>query len=163
MIFCGIEQGDQDICPSLTLVVKCSAIRYVGGIPVFTDVRSREDLTIDPDDIGKEVTARNKALVVMHSGGFTYGMYWIMAIAQKHSLKVIEDACHSSLSEYQVKKFGTIGDVRCFSFFSNKNISTGEGGMLVTNHKAYFERAKPYSSHGMTSLSYERSKGHSSS
>jgi len=163
MVICGIEQGDEVICPSLTFVATCNAIRYVGGIPVFADVRSLEDLTIDPDDIERKITSKTKAVVVMHYGGFACDMDRIMAIAKKNDLKVIEDACHGPLSEYKGKKLGTIGDVGCFSFFSNKNISTGEGGMLVTNNKTYFERANLLRSHGMTSLSYERAKGHSTS
>lgn len=163
MLLCGIGQGDEVICPSLTFVATCNAIRYVGGIPVFADVKRLEDLTIDPDDIERKITSRTKAVVVMHYGGFACDMDRIMAIAERHNLKVIEDACHGPLSEYKGKKLGTIGDVGCFSFFSNKNISTGEGGMLVTNNKDYFGRANLLRSHGMTSLSYERAKGHSTS
>ena len=85
----------------------------------------------------------------------------IMAIAKEHDLKVIEDACHGPLAEYKGRKLGTIGDVGCFSFFSNKNISTGEGGMLITNNDDYAARTKLLRSHGMTSMSYERAKGHS--
>jgi len=87
----------------------------------------------------------------------------ILKIAKKYNLKVVEDACHGPLSEYNGKKLGTIGDVGCFSFFSNKNISTGEGGMLVTNDPELFEKVKLLRSHGMTSLSYERAKGHTTS
>ena len=86
-----------------------------------------------------------------------------MALSKKYNLKVIEDACHAPLSEYKGKKLGTIGDVGCFSFFSNKNISTGEGGMLVTNNSDYYNRAKLLRSHGMTTMSYERAKGHATS
>ena len=157
----GLEPGDEVICPSLTFVATCNAIRYVDAVPVFADVKSYGDLTIDPDDIERKITPGTKAIVVMHYGGFACDMDRIMEIARKNNLKVIEDACHGPLSEYKGKKLGTIGDVGCFSFFSNKNISTGEGGMLVTNNKDYFDRAKLLRSHGMTSMSYERSKGHS--
>jgi len=97
----------------------------------------------------------------MHYGGFACDMDAIMTIAKDYNLKVIEDASHAPLSEYKGRKLGTIGDIGCFSFFSNKNISTGEGGMLVTNDKVIYERAKLLRSHGMTSLSYERAKVHS--
>jgi dTDP-4-amino-4,6-dideoxygalactose transaminase len=97
----------------------------------------------------------------MHYGGFSCDMERIMTIAKKFDIKVIEDACHGPLSEYRGKKLGTIGDIGCFSFFSNKNISTGEGGMLVTNNPEYYEKAKLLRSHGMTSMSYDRAKGHS--
>lgn len=158
-----IQPSDEVICPSLTFVATCNAIRYVNAIPVFADVKSHADLTIDPDDIDRKITDKTKAIIVMHYGGFSCDMDRIMNIAEKYKLKVIEDACHGPLSEYKGNKLGTIGDIGCFSFFSNKNISTGEGGMLVTNNPDYYERAKLLRSHGMTTLSYERSKGHSTS
>ena len=161
MVVCDIKSGDEVICPSLTFVATVNSIRYVGARPVFADVKSLYDLTIDPVDIQSKITPKTKAIVVMHYGGFACDMDAIMKIARDHNLKVIEDACHAPLSEYNGKKLGTIGDVGCFSFFSNKNISTGEGGMLVTNNCEIYERAKLLRSHGMTSLSYERSKGHS--
>lgn len=150
----GIKDGDEVICPSLTFVATVNSIRYVNAIPVFADVKSYDDLTIDPEDIEKKITSKTKAIVVMHYGGFACDMDRIMAIAKKYNLKVIEDSCHGPLSEHQGRKLGTIGDIGCFSFFSNKNISTGEGGMLVTNNPEYFQRAKLLRSHGMTSLSY---------
>jgi len=161
MKLCDIKEGDEVICPSLTFVATVNAIRYVNAIPVFADIKSYKDLTIDPIDIENKITTKTKAIVVMHYGGFACDMDTLMSLAKKYKLKVIEDACHGPLSKYKGKKLGTIGDVGCFSFFSNKNISTGEGGMLVTNNKEYYEKAKLLRSHGMTSLSYERSKGHS--
>jgi len=86
-----------------------------------------------------------------------------MSIAKKHDLKVIEDACHGPLSEYKGNKLGTIGDIGCFSFFSNKNISTGEGGMMITNDEAIAKRARLLRSHGMTTMSYQRASGHATS
>lgn len=159
----GIQAGDEVICPSLTFVATCNAIRYVNAIPVFADLKSVSDLCMDPDDIERKITPRTKAIVVMHFGGFPCQMDRIMELAGRHGLKVIEDACHGPLSEYKGKKLGTIGDIGCFSFFSNKNISTGEGGMLITGNEDYADRAKLLRSHGMTSMSYERSTGHSTS
>ncbi|MEJ5961273.1 DegT/DnrJ/EryC1/StrS family aminotransferase [Pedobacter immunditicola] len=156
-----VKENDEVICPSLTFVATVNAIRYMNAIPVFADVTSLEDLTMSPKDIESKITSKTKAIVVMHYGGFSCDMVAIMALAKKYNLKVIEDACHAPLSEYNGQKLGTIGDVGCFSFFSNKNISTGEGGMLVTNSKVYYERTKLLRSHGMTSMSYERAKGHS--
>jgi dTDP-4-amino-4,6-dideoxygalactose transaminase len=142
-------------------VATVNAIRYVGAMPVFCDIKGPEDLTIDPDMLASLITERTKAIVVMHYGGFPCNMDPIIQIARKHDLKVLEDACHGPLSEYHGQKLGTIGDIGCFSFFANKNISTGEGGMLVTNNPEYYERGKLLRSHGMTSMSYERSQGHS--
>jgi dTDP-4-amino-4,6-dideoxygalactose transaminase len=157
----GVKPGDEVICPSLTFVATVNAIRYENAIPVFADIKSFDDLTIDPKEIERKITPKTKAIVVMHYGGFACDMKKIMVLAKKYNLKVIEDACHAPLSEYDEKKLGTIGDVGCFSFFSNKNISTGEGGMLITNNTSYYEKAKLLRSHGMTSMSFERSKGHS--
>jgi dTDP-4-amino-4,6-dideoxygalactose transaminase len=163
LMLMGIEEGDEVITPSLTFVATVNAIRYVGAKPVFCDIKGLGDLTLDPDALEALITDRTKAIVVMHYGGFPCDMDRIMAVARAHNLKVLEDACHGPLSEYHGQKLGTIGDIGCFSFFSNKNISTGEGGMLVTNNPDYYERGKLLRSHGMTSLSYERSKGHSTS
>lgn len=157
----GVEKEDEVICPSLTFVATVNAIKYLDAVPVFADVVSLENLTISPQDIEAKITPKTKAIIVMHYGGFACDMETIMDIAKRHNLKVVEDACHAPLSEYKGKKLGTIGDVGCFSFFSNKNISTGEGGMLVTNNKEFYDRTKLLRSHGMTSMSYERAKGHS--
>lgn len=157
----GVQAGDEVICPSLTFVATVNSIRYVDAAPVFADVTSYEDPTIDPEDIRRKITPKTKAIMVMHYGGFACDMDKIMQIAWENNLKVIEDACHGPLSEYKGEKLGTIGDVGCFSFFSNKNISTGEGGMLITNNDEYASRTKLLRSHGMTTMSYERAKGHS--
>lgn len=156
-----IKPGDEVICPSLTFVATVNAIRYVNAVPVFADIRSMNDLTIDPDDIERKITPRTRAIMLMHYGGFACDMNRIMAIAQKHNLRVIEDACHGPSAEYEGQKLGTFGTCGCFSFFSNKNISTGEGGMIITNDDGLYEKAKLLRSHGMTSLSYDRAKGHS--
>ncbi|WP_374174039.1 DegT/DnrJ/EryC1/StrS family aminotransferase [Flavobacterium tructae] len=157
----GVDREDEVICPSLTFVATVNAIKYLDATPVFADVVSLDNLTICAKDIEAKITSKTKAIIVMHYGGFACDMDAIMALAEKYNLKVIEDACHGPLSEYKGKKLGTIGDIGCFSFFSNKNISTGEGGMLVTNNKEYYDRCKLLRSHGMTSMSYERAKGHS--
>ena len=159
----GIKPNDEVICPSLTFVATVNAIRYLDAVPVFVDVTGYDNPTIDPDDILNKITSKTKAIMVMHYGGFACDMDAIMNIARSYNLKVIEDACHAPLAEYKGQKLGTIGDIGCYSFFSNKNISTGEGGMLITNNDEYNERSRLLRSHGMTSMSYERSKGHSSS
>lgn len=159
----GICQGDEIIVPSLTFVATVNAVRYVGAVPVFCDIEGNERTVIDPHCIEKAITKKTKAIIVMHYAGFACDMDRIMNIACKHNLKVIEDACHGPMSEYHGKKLGTIGDVGCFSFFSNKNISTGEGGIVTTNNEEIYETVKLMRSHGMTTMSYERAKGHSTS
>lgn len=160
LVILGIREGDEVIVPSLTFVATANAVRYVGATPVFADICSLEEPTISPIDIKAKITSRTKVIIVMHYAGFPCRMDEIMQLARKHNLKVIEDACHGPLSEYKGKKLGTIGDIGCFSFFSNKNISTGEGGMLVTNNHDYAAEARLLRSHGMTTMSYQRASGH---
>ena len=156
-----VGEGDEVICPSLTFVASVNSIRYVGATPVFCDVKSAEHINIDVEEIKKLITPKTKAIVVVHMAGFPCEMDEIMALAKEHDLKIIEDACHGPLSEYKGEKLGTIGDVGCFSFFSNKNISTGEGGMIVTNNSELNKKLRLMRSHGMTTMSYQRAKGHS--
>ncbi len=162
-ILTDIKPGDEVLCPSLTFAASVNCIKYVGATPVFCDIESLEHINIDPIDIEKKITPKTKAIIVVHMAGFPAHMDEIMAIAKKYNLKVIEDACHGPLSEYKGKKLGTIGDVGCFSFFSNKNISTGEGGMLITNNQEMAKKARLLRSHGMTTMSYQRASGHATS
>lgn len=157
---CGFGPGDEVICPSLTFAASCNCIRYVGATPVFADIVSLDHINIDPADIERKITPKTKGIIVVHMAGFPAKMDEIMAIAQKYKLKVIEDACHGPLSEYKGKKLGTIGDCAAFSFFSNKNISTGEGGMFITNNEEMERKARLIRSHGMSSMSYQRASGH---
>ncbi|MDY0104815.1 MAG: DegT/DnrJ/EryC1/StrS family aminotransferase [Lentimicrobium sp.] len=159
-ILCDVKPGDEVLCPSLTFAASVNSIKYVGATPVFCDIESLNHLNISPAEIEKKITVKTKAIMVVHMAGFPAQMDEIMALAKKHNLKVIEDACHGPLSEYKAKKLGTIGDVGCFSFFSNKNISTGEGGMLITNNQAMAQKARLLRSHGMTTMSYQRASGH---
>lgn len=156
----GIGAGDEVIVPSLTFVATVNAVRYTGATPVFADVISAEEPTIDPDQINRLTNERTKAVIVMHYAGFPCRMDEIMNHARENNLFVVEDACHGPLSEYRGQKLGTIGNIGCFSFFSNKNISTGEGGMLVTNNAEFAQTAKLLRSHGMTTMSYQRASGH---
>lgn len=161
LLCAGIKPGDEVILPSLTFVATANAVRYVGAIPVFADIISAEQCVIDPKQIEKLITSKTKAVIIMHYAGFPCDMDVIVQITRKYNLKLIEDACHGPMSEYKGRKVGTFGDLGCFSFFSNKNISTGEGGILVTDNEEMFKKAKLLRSHGMTTMSYERSKGHS--
>lgn len=162
-VILGINEDDEVICPSLSFAASVNCIRYVGATPVFCDIKGSEHLNIDTGQIEHLITPKTKAIMVVHMAGFPADMDTIMAIAKKHNLKVIEDACHGPLSEYKGKKLGTIGDVGCFSFFSNKNISTGEGGMIVTNDEKIANRVRSLRSHGMTTMSYQRATGHATS
>ena len=159
-IICGFGPGDEVLCPSLTFAASANCIAYTGATPVFCDIVGPEHINIDPEDIERKITPRTKGIVVVHMAGFPARMDRIMEIARAHGLKVIEDACHGPLSEYKGRKLGSIGDCSAFSFFSNKNISTGEGGMFVTNDDETAAKARLLRSHGMSTMSYQRATGH---
>jgi dTDP-4-amino-4,6-dideoxygalactose transaminase len=159
----GIKEGDEIILPSLTFIATANAVLYVGAKPVFVDIASTEDLNISPEEIEKKITKKTKTIMVMHYGGYPCDMKAILGIAKRHGLYVIEDAAHASGAEYQGKKCGLIGDIGCFSFFSNKNLVTGEGGMVVTRNKAWAEKVQRMRSHGMEALSWDKYRGHLSS
>ena len=156
----GIGKGDEVILPSLTFVATANASLYCGAKPVFADVKSLDNLNISPEDILEKITPKTKAITVVHYAGYPCDMDAIMEIAEDYNLKVIEDAAHAPGAEFKGKKCGTIGDIGCFSFFANKNLVTGEGGMVVTNDDSLAEKVKTIRSHSMTTLTWDRHKGH---
>src|SRR6266540_1844547 len=156
----GIGPGDEVIVPSLTFVATANAVRYVGATPVFADISSTENLNISPAAINLLITARTRAIIIMHYAGYPCDMPAILSIAEKHGLFVIEDAAHAVGSELNGRKLGVWGDIGCFSFFSNKNMTTGEGGMLTTDNDDLAQKLSRLRSHGMTSLTWDRHKGH---
>lgn len=165
-LLCGVSAGDEVICPDLSFVASAAAGRYSGAHIRLAGVVSPDDLTISPQAIEKMVSARTKAIVVMHYGGFPCRMEEILAIARRNGLRVIEDCAHAPFAWTEIGQeemyAGAIGDVGCFSFFGNKNMTTGEGGMLTTNDDDMARRARLLRSHGMTVPSYDRHKGHAS-
>jgi dTDP-4-amino-4,6-dideoxygalactose transaminase len=156
----GLVSGDEVILPALTFVATANAVRYTGATPIFADVTGEQNLNISPESIEQHITPRTRAIIVVHYGGYPCDMPRIMAIAKKHNLYVIEDDAHAIGSELEGIKLGNWGDIGCFSFFSNKNMTTGEGGMLTTNNDDFAEKMRLLRSHGMTSLTWDRHKGH---
>lgn len=156
----GIGPGDEVIVPSLTFVATANAVRYVGAIPVFADIISHDDLNISPAAINLLITSRTRAIIVVHYAGYPCDMPAILSIAKENGLFVIEDAAHAVGSELNDRKLGAWGDIGCFSFFSNKNMTTGEGGMLTTDNDELAQKLSRLRSHGMTSLTWDRHKGH---
>lgn len=156
----GLGPGDEVIVPSLSFVATANAVRYTGATPVFVDIISERDLTISPEAIEKAITPKTKAIMIMHYSGYTCDMPRIMDIAKKHNLQVIEDAAHAAGSYLDGKHLGSFGIAGCFSFFSNKNMTTGEGGMLITNDDAVADQVRVMRSHGMTSMTWDRHQGH---
>jgi dTDP-4-amino-4,6-dideoxygalactose transaminase len=163
VLVCGIGTGDEVIVPSLTFVASVNAIRYTGAVPVFADIESLQSPLISPEEIKKKITKKTKGILVVHYAGYPCKMEEILKIAREYQLKLIEDSAHSPFVKYKGKYLGTYGDTGCFSFFSNKNLTTAEGGMLVAHEDSLAEKAKLLRSHGMTTLSFERAKGHASS
>jgi len=155
-----VGPGDEVILPALTFVASANAVLYTGAQIRFTDILGPQDLNIAPVAIEKAITPRSKAIMVVHYGGYPCQMDSIQEIATRYGLAVIEDAAHAPGASLNGKALGAWGDVGCFSFFSNKNMATGEGGMLVTNRDEVAKRVQLLRSHGMTTLTWERHKGH---
>jgi dTDP-4-amino-4,6-dideoxygalactose transaminase len=156
----GIGKGDEVICPSLTFVATVNAILYTGATPVFADIISDSDLNISYADIERKITRRTKAIAIVHYGGYPCDMPKIAAIAGKHDLRIIEDCAHAPLTRFGSHYLGTFGDIGCFSFFSNKNMTTGEGGMILTASDDSARAMRLLRSHGMTTMTLDRHKGH---
>jgi dTDP-4-amino-4,6-dideoxygalactose transaminase len=156
----GIGPGDEVICPTLTFVATAAAMLQAGAEVRFGDSTSLDDFSIDPAEIDRLVTERTKAIVVVHYGGFPVDMDAIHEAAARHGLLVIEDAAHALGSELGGEPCGRLGDAGCFSFFPNKNMTTGEGGMIVFREEDAAEAARRLRSHAMTTLTWDRHRGH---
>lgn len=158
--------GDEVLCPALTFIATANAIRYCGAQPRFVDICGPDNLNLSPEDVHCKITPRTKAIMVVHYAGFPADMNAIRQVADRHGLGIIEDCAHAPGATYsgsRRQKVGTQGSIACFSFFSNKNMTTGEGGMVVTNDPSFPERLRRARSHGMTTLTWDRHRGHSSS
>jgi dTDP-4-amino-4,6-dideoxygalactose transaminase len=156
----GIGAEDEVIVPSLTFVATANSVVYTGATPVFSDIIGEQDLNIDPDDVAQRITSRTRGIVVVHYAGYPVDMDRIMHLADQHGLYVVEDASHAPGSMYHGKPLGTIGQVGCFSFYTNKNMTTAEGGMVVTDDENLAQRIRRMRSHGMTTVTWDRIRGH---
>ena len=158
----GCGPGDEVLLPSLNFVAAANTIRHTGAVPVFCDIGGVDDLNVSPLDLEAAIGPRTRAIVVMHYGGHPCRMGAILELAERRGVTVIEDAAHAPGGLWRERKCGTIGSVGCFSFFSNKNLPVGEGGMIVTDDDALAERIRLLRSHGMTTLTWDRHRGHAS-
>ena len=143
----GVKACDEVIIPDITWIASAEPVLYIGAKPVFVDVLE-DTWCIDPAKIEEAITPKTKAIIVVHLYGNLCEMDEIMAIANKHNLVVLEDAAEALGSEYNGKKAGSIADAGVFSFHGTKTMTTGEGGVLVTNNEAVFEKAKVLNDHG---------------
>ena len=144
----GVGPGDEVIVPTLTFVATANAVTYCGARPVFVDSEP-ETWNLDPELIEARITPRTKAIIVVHLYGHPAEMDAVTAIARRHKLFVIEDAAEAHGAEYKGRRAGTLGDIACFSFYGNKIITTGEGGMVVTDDAALARRVAQLHGQGM--------------
>lgn len=138
LIASGARPGDEVIIPPYTFIATASVVLEANCVPVFVDIEP-DTYNLDPAEIAKAIGPRTKAIIPVHFGGLACDMDRIMAIAREHKLAVIEDACHGHGAEYKGKKLGTIGDAGAFSFQSSKNLTSGEGGITITNDERLYE------------------------
>ena len=148
----GIGRGDEVIIPTFTMIATAFAVAYTGATPVLVDAEP-ETWNIDTAKVEERITEKTKAILPVHIYGHPCDMDLIMEVAKRHNLFVIEDAAEAHGAEYEGKKAGGIGDIGCFSFFANKMITTGEGGMVVTDDEKLSEKARD-----LKNLAYSRDK-----
>jgi dTDP-4-amino-4,6-dideoxygalactose transaminase len=166
-----IGPGDEVIQPALNFVAAANMTVACGAYPIFADIISLAEPTIDPASVADLITPRTKAVMVMHYGGNLCRMAELLTLCSERNISLIEDACHAVGARYHDAlgrpphgtMAGSIGEIGTFSFFANKNLVTGEGGMIVTNHDDLAAKARLLRSHGMTSLTWDRHRGHASS
>ena len=159
----GVGLGDEVIVPAITFVATANAVRYCGGTPVLADIRGRHDFGIDVADVECKITPRTKAICAVHYGGYAAPVEELRELCDDRDLVLIEDAAHSPSAtlESTPRKLGTWGLAGAFSFFSNKVLSCGEGGLLATDDNDVAALARSRRSHALTSTTWDRHRGHS--
>ncbi|MCL4458576.1 MAG: DegT/DnrJ/EryC1/StrS family aminotransferase [Chloroflexi bacterium] len=157
VVISNLGPGDEVISPSLTFISTNHVILYVGATPVFADIEE-DTLCVSPADIERKITAKTRAIMVVHYGGHPCDMDPIMEIARARGITVIEDAAHACGSEYKGRKAGTLGNLGCFSFHAVKNLTTGEGGMITTNSEEEAKRLLKLRWMGITKDTWKRSE-----
>lgn len=159
----GVGAGDEIVQPAINFVAAANMAAAIGAVPVFADIAAVDQPVLCPHALSQRITPRTKAVVYMSYGGYPAKAEEVHAVCRQHGLALVEDACHAVGARYaNGKRVGTLGDVGCFSFFSNKNLAVGEGGMVVTDRDDLAERMRLLRSHGMTTLTWDRHKGHAS-
>lgn len=151
----GIEEGDEIVLPTMTFAASGEVILYFKARPVLVDCLPGS-FHMDPDQVERAITSRTRAILPVHYAGYPCDMDRILDIAQKHGLKVIEDAAHALPASYKGRPVGTLGDITCFSFYATKTLTTGEGGMATTDNPEYVERMRVLSLHGISKDAWKR-------
>lgn len=155
LICAGIKPGDEVITTPFTFVSTINVIIHLGAKPVFVDIKAN-DFIIDEKKIEEKITKKTKAILVVHYAGFCADLDYLRRLCKKYKLKLIEDAAHAFGSKYKKEFIGQKSEFCAFSFYPTKNITTGEGGALVTNNKKVYERAKILSLHGINKDGWKR-------
>lgn len=158
----GVGPGDEVIVPAITFVATAAAVRYCGATPVLADIVGEDDLNVDPEDVAARITPRTKAICAVHYAGYAADLERLGELCAEHGLALIEDAAHapSATAPGSERKLGAHGLAGCFSFFSNKVLSCGEGGLLATDDDEVAALARSRRSHAMTSGTWDRHRGH---
>jgi perosamine synthetase len=143
----GVKFGDEVITVSFTVPATVNSIVAIGAIPVMIDIET-ETFGLNPDELKMAINPKTKAIIVVHTFGKAAQIRKIMTIANEHNIKVIEDACEAIGNKYQDQYLGSIADIGVFAFYPNKQITTGEGGMLITNNQDYHHQFKLLANHG---------------
>ncbi|HOS93806.1 MAG TPA: DegT/DnrJ/EryC1/StrS family aminotransferase [Armatimonadota bacterium] len=147
LLACGVGAGDEVIVPPYTFMATASAVLRVNGVPVFADIDLATS-NLDPSDVEQRITDRTKAIIPVHFGGLPVDMDAFSALASRHGLRIIEDACHSWGSQWRGKGTGALGDCGVFSFQMSKNITSGEGGIMLTDNEELADQARGFSNCG---------------
>jgi dTDP-4-amino-4,6-dideoxygalactose transaminase len=155
-----LQKGDEVVIPSLNFVAAANTVLHFGAVPRFADVDSIATPLVSDQTIESVINEKTRGIVVMHYGGYPCPMEAIMELARKHGLWILEDAAHAPGAARGSIPCGKFGDVACFSFFGNKNISCAEGGLVVTDKDIIAQKILLLRSHGMTSLTWDRFRGH---
>jgi dTDP-4-amino-4,6-dideoxygalactose transaminase len=158
----GVGPGVEVIVPTLTFVASANAVALSGGRPVFADSIGAHDLSLDPSDVERRITPATRGVMCVHYAGYPCRMEALLELCERHGLFLIEDAAHAPGASWDGRALGTIGDAGCFSFFGNKNMSTGEGGMVLARDPEVLDQIRLLRSHGMTTMSWDRYRGHAS-
>mgnify|MGYP001559045155 CR=1 FL=1 len=155
MLALDIGPGDEVLVPTMTFVATANVVIHSGATPVLVDCE-RTSMNIDIVEAEKKITKKTKAIIPVHMAGRSCNMDAVLALAKKYNLKVVEDCAHAIETEYHGKKAGTFGDIGCFSFYSTKNLVTGEGGMAITDNNEYANKIKILALHGMSADAWKR-------
>jgi perosamine synthetase len=151
----GLKAGDEAVTTPLTFAATANCVLYQGATPLFADI-CRDTLNIDPEQVSSKISSRTRAVLPVDYAGHPADMTTIMDIARRHGLTVIEDGCHALGAEYGGRRVGSIADMTVFSFHPVKHVTTGEGGMVTTDHPQFAETLRRFRNHGISSEARQR-------